>query len=112
MSKYNVSHVYTHVSIYCITCITCLLTSSLKLTVDQTPRVWKYAHRSSLVDGGNGEVIARRSSLVDGRNDRQNRSRRAEAITDDACIKRTEIEGLARTRLREFCSKMAEVALE
>jgi len=28
--------------------------------VDQTPRVWKNAHRSFLVDDDNGEVIVRR----------------------------------------------------
>ena len=44
------------------------VSTPLKLTVDQTPRVWKYARRSSLVDDGNCEVITRRSSLVDGEN--------------------------------------------
>ena len=36
--------------------------------MDQIPRVWKYARRSSLVDGGNGEVIARRIALFGGGN--------------------------------------------
>ena len=57
----------------------------------------------------NSSLIA---SLIDERNGGQNRPHRVKTITDDVCIKRTEIEGLIRTQLNEFCSKVAGATLE